>query len=113
MIGYIKIGGRTFEYNYCARTGEPVSCSVSYNDIMTRSANREEDLERFYNRPSGAKYSIWGDWVDWARNHNARLWINGGNCMTFSIVGAVIGDDGQVWNLYITKDHWRATPVFE
>lgn len=113
MIGYVKIGERTFEYNYCARTGELVSNSVSYNDIMTRSANREEDLDLFYNKASATKYCIWCDWVEWAREHNANLWINGANCMTFSIVGTVIDNDGMPWNLYITKSHWRATPVID
>lgn len=111
MIGYVKIGGRTFEYEYYKSTGEAISSTCTYEGIMTRSANREEDLDNFYARPSYAKQQIWEEWVRWAREHNARLWINGANCMTFSIVGTVIDDDGMPWNLHITKAHWRATPV--
>lgn len=111
MIGHVKIGGRNFEYEYYKSTGEPVNSTCAYNDIMVRSANREEDLDNFYQKPSCTKRQIWEGWVRWAREHNARLWINGANCMTFSIVGTVIDNDGTPWNLFITKSHWRATPV--
>lgn len=80
---------------------------------IPRDANSYNELWRHYSVPSYRKIEIWKDWISWAKLNNAALWIVSANCMQFSITGYVRGDDGQMYNLYITKAHNRATPVIE
>lgn len=112
MIDYVKLGGKVFEYEYYKSTGEPMYASESPYAI-SRISNYDGEIDLFYNRPSAVKRRIWLDWCAWASENHASIWLNGANCMTFSIVGYIVDDDGKCWNLYITKDHRRAYPVMQ
>lgn len=73
-------------------------------------SNDRNAIKECYGKPSTYKVTIWNEWVDWASKNGANLWITSHNCMRFSISGRILVN-GVWWNLYITAEHNRATPV--
>ena len=68
-----------------------------------------------YDRPSQTKINIWQKWVKWSNTcEHGKVWafeIAAHNCMMFTIAGLYEDEDGNEYNLYITRDHNRAYPV--
>ena len=66
-----------------------------------------------YNKPSVYKVEIWEDWYKWAISTVGvrSFYISGYNCMQFSISGRYEDENGNVYNLHITRDHNRAILV--
>lgn len=73
-------------------------------------SNDRSAIKGCYSNPSKCKVEIWNEWLDWAHENGADLWITSYNCMRFSISGRILVN-GKWWNLYITSAHNRATPV--
>ena len=71
----------------------------------------DSDIYKCYDRPSQYKVAIWHNWLEWALNTNnvASFYISGHNCMQFTISGCYQDPNtGDIYNLYITRDHNRA-----
>lgn len=66
-----------------------------------------------YKRPSIYKQGIWEDWFKWAVDTIGvrSFYISGYNNSQFSISGLYEDAYGIQYNLYITRDHNRATLV--
>jgi len=66
-----------------------------------------------YDRPSIYKQQIWNDWYLWSiKTIGVRsFYISGYNCMRFTISGLYEDENGNKYNLYITRDHNRAILV--
>ena len=67
----------------------------------------ENDIFNCYDRPSVYKIGIWNSWLKWARNTDGvvAFEITSYNCMQFTIGGLYVDDNGNEFNIYITKAH--------
>ena len=73
----------------------------------------EYQIYRFYDRPSQYKVFIWLDWLKWARNtEGIKVFeISGANGFKFTIKGLYEDEQGNLYNLLITREHNRAIKV--
>lgn len=66
-----------------------------------------------YDRPSIYKVDIWKSWLNWARNTDGvtAFEITSANGFQFTIGGLYTDDNGDEYNIYITKAHNRLYKV--
>jgi len=66
-----------------------------------------------YDRPSISKVKIWKSWLDWAHETDGvvSFEICSSNDYQFTIAGLYIDDNGDEYNIYITKAHNRLYKV--
>lgn len=65
----------------------------------------ENAIYNCYDRPSEYKVAIWNDWLKWARETDGvtGFEISSYNCMQFTISGFYVDENGNEYNIYITK----------
>ena len=99
----ITINGVDFELTIPRNTVNPV-CGVF---------GTNEDIFHWYQRPSIYKVNIWEEWLQWATETEGIMVfeITSANCNTFAIKGIYMDENGQAYNLWITKAHNRAIKV--
>lgn len=98
----LEINGETFEL---------FKSNLNEAESFTNGAVYDAIYEA-YGRPSDAKVRVWHSWCDWCYTLNQNgipctLEIGSHNSMQFSIYGKV-KFGGQVYSLWITRDHKRA-----
>ena len=71
------------------------------------------EIYRFYDRPSEYKLAIWMDWLKWARTtEGIKVFeIASANGFKFTIQGLYEDEQGNFYNLMITREHNRAIKV--
>lgn len=73
-----------------------------------------DEIYQCYDRPSRYKVGIWEDWYNWALATDGvrRFEITSYNCMQFTIRGLYEDENGDLYNLVITKMHNKAIKVY-
>lgn len=66
-----------------------------------------------YDRPSIYKVNIWKSWLDWAKRTDGVIAfeITSVNIFQFTIGGLYTDENGDEYNIYITKAHNRLYKV--
>ena len=104
MAKTLKINGELFELTIPRKEVYAIECGKwgGYNAIF-----------ECYERPSTYKQEIWHDWYMWSKDTIGvrSFYISGYNCMQFTISGLYEDENGNKYNLYITRDHNRAILV--
>ena len=99
----IEINGRTFEV------------IKPRNEVRKHIGNlgSKSDIYSEYGRPSIYKVEIWESWLDWAYTTDGvvSFEICSSNGFQFTIDGLYIDDNGDEYNIYITKAHNRLYKV--
>ena len=73
----------------------------------------KSDIRQYYGRPSIYKVAIWESWLDWANTTNGvvSFEICSSNGFQFTIAGLYVDENGDEYNIYITKAHNRLYKV--
>lgn len=104
MAKTIEINGVTFEVTISRKEVYAIECNCwgGYNAIF-----------EVYERPSIYKQGIWEEWFKWAIDTTGvrSFYISAHNCMFFKISGLYEDENGNKYNLHITRDHNRAILV--
>lgn len=101
---------RTFELN--GITFELITPRYTINPYHGYFCD-ENCIFNWYDRPSIYKVEIWRDWLNWARETEGikAFEISSANGFQFTIGGLYIDENGNEYNIYITRDHNRIFKV--
>ena len=77
-----------------------------YQTNILYGIGANDEIFKYYTKPSTTKQEIWKEWVQWANDTKGvvGLHISGANCNTFSIKGWYIENDNKYF-IWITKCH--------
>lgn len=101
------IGGIDFKVKY------PNKPEKWLSSIPERSEYEYTSIYDAYVQPSSTKVEIWQEWLEWADDCGAVIWISSRNSHFFTIRGRVRDTVGSCYEVYITSTRHELTPVDE